>query len=382
MPAPWDGWSGWSQSALNPTGSLWACGEYLMWWIKDGPLPTPLVTGTTGNTPTSDGSLNRTDTVILFGAKDLEYHQFSGARLSAGFPLAPALGVEASAFLLEQRSATFSAVSDEVGNPVFAEPFIDAVAGAERSFIVAFPDSFAGGISVDAPSRLWGAEGSLSFTAYRHHAGHVALLGGIRYADLDEEISISDFTTILDLGIGSFLNTTVGPGNTLASASVFDTRNQFYGGQLGARTYLSWGHWTLSAATKLGLGTTRQAVAVTGASSLISPAGVVLTAPGSLLATSTNIGRITHHQFSVIPEVTLNLGYQITDSLCAFVGYNLLYWTNVVRPGNQINRIVNLTQVPTSGIFGPLVGPAQPAPLFQVTDFWAQGLNIGLELRY
>ena len=31
---------------------------------------------------------------------------------------------------------------------------------------------------------------------------------------------------------------------------------------------------------------------------------------------------------------------------------------------------------------GALVGPSQPSPLFNRTDFWAQGVTFGLEFRF
>ena len=58
---------------------------------------------------------------------------------------------------------------------------------------------------------------------------------------------------------------------------------------------------------------------------------------------------------------------------------NFLFLSNVARPGNQIDRTVNTTQ-----LFGtpPVVGPARPAPLFNQSDFWAQGVNVGLEFHW
>ena len=53
-----------------------------------------------------------------------------------------------------------------------------------------------------------------------------------------------------------------------------------------------------------------------------------------------------------------------------------------VLPGDQINRTVNPGLVPTSQTFGTAGGPLQPSPIFQRTDFWAQGVNFGLEYRY
>jgi len=80
----------------------------------------------------------------------------------------------------------------------------------------------------------------------------------------------------------------------------------------------------------------------------------------------------------------LKLGYEIKRNTRAFVGYDITYWDEVVRPGDQINRRVNLSQnavLDPNGL-GRLVGPAQPAPLFTRSGFWAQGLNFGLEFLY
>jgi hypothetical protein len=43
---------------------------------------------------------------------------------------------------------------------------------------------------------------------------------------------------------------------------------------------------------------------------------------------------------------------------------------------------VNTALVPTSSQFGTQGGPAQPTFLLQRTEFWAQGVNFGLEFRY
>jgi len=55
----------------------------------------------------------------------------------------------------------------------------------------------------------------------------------------------------------------------------------------------------------------------------------------------------------------------------------MLYWSNVVLAGNQIDRAVNLSQNP-----GPIVGEPRPAFAFQRSDYWVQGLNVGLQYRW
>ena len=52
-----------------------------------------------------------------------------------------------------------------------------------------------------------------------------------------------------------------------------------------------------------------------------------------------------------------------------------------IRPGTAIDRTINFSQSPVFST-GTLVGPARPAFTFKDSDFWAQGINFGLEFRY
>ena len=86
-------------------------------------------------------------------------------------------------------------------------------------------------------------------------------------------------------------------------------------------------------------------------------------------------------QFGVIPELNLNVGYRIRQNILLRVGYTVLYWNDVVRPGDVVTRSVNPGLVPTLQSFG--TGPAnQPRAQINTTDFWMQGMNVGLEFRF
>src|SRR4051794_20088600 len=82
---------------------------------------------------------------------------------------------------------------------------------------------------------------------------------------------------------------------------------------------------------------------------------------------------ITRDQFAT--------GVWLTDRLRATAGYTFQYVSDVVRPGDQIDRGINPVQAPAiTGVpNAPLTGPARPAPLINSTDFWAHGVNFGLE---
>ena len=71
-----------------------------------------------------------------------------------------------------------------------------------------------------------------------------------------------------------------------------------------------------------------------------------------------------------------------TSNLTAFAGYSFLYLSSVARPGDQIDRSVNPTLIPTNPSFGVPFGPPRPAPIFNHTDFHAHGVNLGLGLAF
>ena len=81
---------------------------------------------------------------------------------------------------------------------------------------------------------------------------------------------------------------------------------------------------------------------------------------------------------TVIPEFGVTLGYDLTPCLRATVGYTLLYWSQVARPGDQIDLDVNLSQIKPSG----LVGPARPEFNWVGSDVWVQGSSAGLNYRF
>jgi hypothetical protein len=156
----------------------------------------------------------------------------------------------------------------------------------------------------------------------------------------------------------------------------FNTRNEFYGGQLGGRVEYAGDRLFLSGLFKIGLGTTHEVVDLTGFTR-----GAVNT-PGGLLVLTSNGGRRSHDEFAAVPELGINVGYQVCRGFQVFVGYTFLYISDVVRPGDQINRNVNPNLLPASPTFRTPTGPAEPAFSFQRTDFWAQGMNFGLAFRY
>jgi hypothetical protein len=350
-------------------------GEYLLWWQRRDQVP-PLATT---SSPADLGILGNPTTQILFGGDGLGREPRSGGRFTADYWFdlgCKEVAVELGGFFLGQEAVRFNASSAMF--PVLARPFFNLNMNEEFSELVAFPGTSTGNLDIRAPSRLWGGEANLRCKLCCGCDYRVDLLGGFRYLDLEESIRITENI--------QGLPTAPSPIFANQRITVFDefaTRNQFYGGQVGVAGQYRLGGWTVDGTFKLALGGTHQTIDISGGQTFVAPDGTVRTAVGGLLALPTNIGHFSRDRVSVVPEVGVNLGYQLTDHLRAYVGYNFLYWDRVVRPGAQIDRMLDVTQIPNFPVPGAVpTGQSRPLVPFKETDFWAQGLTFGLEFRW
>jgi hypothetical protein len=373
----------------NPAGRQrgWLQGELLLWWIKSGPNPTPLATnGDLANAmPAAFGQPGTT--AILLGGQNLNYDLSAGMRFSGGYWFGDEArwGLDASIFFLGDQTVHRGVTSDDGGNPGIYRPVNDVNFGESAQF-VAVPGMASGAMFLSSRSQLWGADLNGLYRLVQRDNWNFNVLAGFRFLDLRETLDISTFT--LDFaGVlpGPFTGGNAeAPGSTLAVSDSFHTQNQFYGGQVGFQT--SWAfapRWYLSARAQIGLGETHQSVNISGLTVQDQPAIGTSTAPAGVLATASNSGHFTHDVFSVVPEAQFKIGYQFSRYFSGFIGYNFLYWSNVVRPGSQINRTVDLQGIPTSGIYNPALTTTAPAPpTFVQSGFWAQGVNFGLQFSY
>jgi hypothetical protein len=127
---------------------------------------------------------------------------------------------------------------------------------------------------------------------------------------------------------------------------------------------------------KIALGNTRSNVRIAG-SSLITEDNESVSYEGGFLAQRTNIGSYSHDTFAVVPELGINVGYQINPCWRATLGYTFIYWSQVARAGDQIDRDLNPDLLPPEQ--QAVTTHLRPEYNLSYTDFWAQGLTVGLE---
>ena len=160
------------------------------------------------------------------------------------------------------------------------------------------------------------------------------------------------------------------------------TRDRFHGGQLGYFWNRKAGRWDVDGRVSVAMGVTHQIIDIDGFQQRQRPGEAAQMFRGGLLAVGPNLGRFTDDRFSVVPEATLNVGYMLTPTVRVYTGYNFLYWSNVIRPGDQIDRTVDVTFVPNPPAGVPASGQIRPMPLFKQSDLWVQGIQFGVELRW
>jgi hypothetical protein len=375
------GWGGPPPGAYNPyplpglslhdpanNPSFWLGAEALVWWSKNQPLPVPLITTGPASSGTNPGGIGVQGTVSLNGP--LNYGTEGGVRLFGGgwFDIAHTWGLEGSLFILGQNGASFSA-NDHSGTGAFV--INEPVNGAPFSTLVSAPGVDTGNVVVNSNSQFWGLDLNLMYNLYRGPNLSVTLLGGFRYLELDEWINITANSalfqnTVYTDNFGNVL-AAAPPGSTVTVVDQFGTHNEFYGGQIGARVDYNWNRWSFSATGFLAIGATHETVNVNGTTTVYPVNGTPVPLSGGNYATL-QMGHYSQDCFAVAPELRLNVGYQITPHLRATIGYDFIYLSSVLRPGNQIDNTYD-------GVNHPLVP-------FKTSSYWSQGLNLGLQFNF
>ncbi|MFM8274697.1 MAG: BBP7 family outer membrane beta-barrel protein [Gemmata sp.] len=412
----------------------WVEGEYLLWFNSKQPIPTPILST---SAPADAGLLGAASTTVLVGTREVDFGLVNGFRLSAGFfgDADRRFGFNLTGFSTEQKAnfQRFGGAQNSIGIPLLARPFIDTVTGAPSSVVLSGPDFGPSGAVFSTRSQTYSIEPSAVWNLYRSGPGSrlvwsMDFLAGYRYLELKEQLGLDTRTTfngqlfppvfsVGQFGVITQLNsttpipaqTTFGGVNVVGPSAVIDTRdnirvrNKFNMASFALRTEARYGMVTANWFTKIGVGTLNERMEVFGGGALsdpsgqsgsqfgANPGGIPLggpvpgrtngTAYGGLLFTNGQIGTFDQNRFTFVPEVGGNIGIALTRGLTGFIGWNVLYMPDVIRPGNQINPFLNSAAVP----FSPNYGAAAARTgfvRFVESDYWIGGLNLGLTLKY
>jgi Putative beta barrel porin-7 (BBP7) len=365
----------------RPTNEkCWASAEYIMSWFRPQNSAGPLVTT---SSVADGGILGNPSTSVLLGNRPIDFGMFSGVRAEAGVFLDKCdnFSLDATGFYIFQNDTRFNLASDANGNPLIARPVTNANTGSQIAYLDAAPGLIVGGTSIVAKSELLGAEFNAVCHAYPGPCCELDGLIGFRYLRLAESLSFNDQFAPQIPGISSFLGQPVFPPDTLADMDSFQTSNNFYGLQLGARMKWESDWFSCAIFGKAGVGATDQEVRIAGSTTLFTPTGNVV-ANGGILALPTNIGVHDRTEFGWVSEAGVTFGVNVCKHLEVTATYSALYWNRVVRPSGEIDRNVNTALVPTDPNFGGTSTTARPFFNFNEEMFWAQSGSFGVVFHY
>jgi hypothetical protein len=383
---------------------FYARGEYLLWWIEGAQTPPLVVEGIADN-----GDF--VDAFVVYGNQQILQNSRSGGRVRLGYWLDDygKYAIEGEYLTLGKISEHFRDGGDGT-SPIVGRPFINATTGLPTVEDVSFP-GIRGTVDVNSTSQfqsagVWlrrnlccspgcascgdpvtcgssvcgpmgcgsGVGDPPCLRIFKGGTRHVDMVYGVRWAQLNEGLNIQENLEVIPPSTPSAV------GTTFLVNDNFSTGNQFFGGELGFMWDWQKARWSLEFLSKLALGNTHQTVTINGYTVNTPPGGPADTFSGGLLTQSSNIGHYERDVFSVLPQLGINAGYMLTPRLKLIGGYTFMYWSRVVRPGDQIDIEVNPNLIPSgSGGTGP---PDRPQFAFRDTSIWIQGFNLGLEYQW
>ena len=361
----------------HPTGRVWTRLEFLL-WATTGQNVYPGITSSPPGTPLNfAGIIPNPGTEVLF-PRDRANNEFRGGfRLTSGIWLddTQTTGLEGDFFFVNTSKKGLTVASDSNGNQILARPFINAQTGGPAAIVAAFP-----GVARRArrPRRELGGR-RWREPAHRHRRRPLQPVRPHPRATAS-----SAFTT-------RCRSNRTRPRSSLSPAFHSPRERRCSTGSIPRIS--STGPSSASAAsadrasgsssgrTTVAFGGVKQVVITDGRTVITPASGLPQVTFQGLYAQSSNIGMRERTWFAILPEITLRLGVQFSESTRFYFGYNWMYLSSVVRAGDQIDVRVNPDFLPG----GPAVvtGPQLPnlrTP--QKTDFWMQGVNFGMEIRF
>lgn len=361
--------------ACGPEERGWVRADYLLWSVGRGSLPTLAVRDAAGTPRGAVGIPGTPGQQTVLGGTGVNGDLRSGFRIAAGYWLDAdrQWGVSGDFFFLGRENDGGRASS--AGAMPLSRPFRNLATGLPDAELVAFPGVLSGSVAVQSRNTFGGAGAFLqrNLCCDFDECGQgfrVDVLGGYRYLNLSDQLTVRE--DLLATGAGL-----VPPGTQFVVSDRFRTENTFHGGLLGFAGEVRRGNWSLDARGGASFGTMHRELTIDGTTTVTVPGQPASVRTGGLLAQRSNIGRYSSDTFSVVPEVGLNLGYQVTPNLRAHVGYTFFYLPNVWRAGDMIDRGIDPAQL--RGAAGTI---GRPVPVLASTGAAVQGINFGVTLRY
>ena len=347
------------------TRGFWVDLDFLLWWRDERRFP-PLVT-----TQPNAGALP--NATILFGGGPVEEHARAGGRLEFGLWIdnCQRYGLGGHFLGISDAPVRYAIDSNELG--FFARPFRDASVDppVQTSFPIANDlanPATTGQLDITTGSELLASDFFVRWLLCKGDCRRLDLLCGYQFARVDEDLTISSLTQTQPASLPS-----------IAVSDIFQTRNEFHGGHFGLQGEYRYGCWGLELLAKFAFGNMRERVFISGSTVTTDlQNNEDHRTSGMLAQATTNGGGHVQDDFAFMEDIGIKLAYYPLDRLKLSIGYSLMYWSSVVRPGDHIDLDVDARLLTAN----PPQDAIRPAFTFNSTGFHAHGLNLGVEYRF
>ena len=327
--------------ACGPAGRFWVAPDLALGWTRGAAVPRLV----RGGSPTGPGA---------YGGERAGAPFRAGIGLSAGlwFDERHTRGVDASFYYLSQGGTSTTLFPPGVGL---------YLPTADGSFPLSDPENGTGGaFQAGLNTRFASADVNYRRNLLCSADARLDALAGYRYAHVADDFE----------AYGKRL----GPaGQIVRFRDQAGAENDFHGGQVGLAGEYRLGSWYAGATGKVAFGTVFTDTDLHGK---FRVDGTVV--PSGFYARPGLAGERDHTRFGVMPAVGLTVGRQLGDHCRLFVGYNFQYLNHLTRGPDVLDSAPPVTPVDPFRV-NPVAATRRDAVN---SDFWAQSVNLGLELRY
>jgi Putative beta barrel porin-7 (BBP7) len=351
----------WGENCCNTL--VWAKFDVLMWWRQGRDFPPLVTTDPTTESSTTAGILP--DAEILFGNARVGTHMQAGGRIDFGFFTDPrqCVGYGFRVFGIGKDASNYNVVSNN--EPVLAIPFRDLSTGGNDALLVAFPGLRTGAVSISGTSSVFSNDVYSRILLCRDCNTRLDFLTGWNYSRIADEVQLNSRSTVTEIG-GSI------PVGTISNTvDQFRATNDFNGGILGLQWQCDCGVWSTNVLTRMSLGNMHETIDINGSGRIAVPNQTPTTTTGGVFTAESNIGRRSRNEFTAITEIGVNFAYRFAPCTQLTFGYSFLYWNDILSAASAIDT--------TTGTAG---GTTRPQFTFRHSDYWVQGLNLGLTRQF
>jgi hypothetical protein len=340
---------------------VWAKFDLLLWWRQGRDFPALVTTDPTTEASTTAGVLP--DAQILFGGQRVGTDLQAGGRADIGFFFDPrqCSGIGVRVFGLGRDASSFTVASNDV--PVLAVPFVDFDTGNNDALLVAFPGLRSGSVNVSGSSSVFSNDVYWRCLLCRDCYTRLDFITGWNYSRVADEVNINTRTEVLS-------DPTIATGTVLTTRDQFTAHNDFNGGILGLLWERNCGCWQTSVLARMSLGNMHQTMIIAGSGEARLDGDVEPTT--GFFARERNTGRSSRNEFTAITEFGANLAYRFAPCTQFTVGYSFLYWNDILTAAKGIDTQIGTNQD----------GTTRPQFDFRHSDFWVQGINLGLTREF